>query len=164
MPDMEFDLHVMLEDAASHAKVDARLPDGRLLSVTLPKGVEDGQHIRLKGQGHEGMRGRGDAIAKVRFRRHSYFLVDGKDLHSDLYVDLADAITGVKLPVKTLTGKLAVAVPPRSSSDKVLRLRGKGLPGKDGSHGDLLVHVRIMLPEGPDPDLERWAEAKAKSV
>lgn len=164
VPDMLFDLPVALEDAASHAKVDARLPDGRLLSVALPKGVEDGQQIRLKGQGREGMRGRGDAIATVRFRSHADFRLDGKDLHFDLFVPLADAVTGAKLPVKTLAGKLAVTVPPRSSSDKVLRLRGKGMPGKDGTHGDLLVHVRIMLPEVPDVDLERWAVSRAKSV
>ena len=164
VPDLLFDLPVTLEDAASHAKVEARLPDGRLLHVSLPKGVEDGQQIRLKGQGRDGMRGRGDAIATVRLRPHPDFRLDGKDLHFDLQVALHEAITGTKLPVKTLSGKLALAIPPYSSSDKVLRLRGKGMMKKDGSHGDLLVHVRIMLPDFPDTDLERWAATQAKSV
>jgi DnaJ-class molecular chaperone len=163
VPEMTFDLPVTLEDAAAHGKVDARLPDGRLLSVSLPKGVEDGQQIRLKGQGRETAHGRGDAIATVRLRSHPDFRLDGKDLHYDLLVPLQEAITGAKLPVKTLTGKLAVTVPPHSSSDKVLRLRGKGMMKKDGSHGDLLVHVRIMLPEVLDADLERWAANRIKS-
>jgi DnaJ-class molecular chaperone len=164
VPDMLFDLPVSLEDAASHAKVDARLPDGRLLSVSLPKGVDDGQQIRLKGQGRDGMRGRGDAIATVRLRPHPDFRLDGKDLHYDLMVPLHEAINGAKLPVKTLSGKLAVSIPPHSSSDKVLRLRGKGMMKQDGTHGDLLVHVRIMLPDDLDADLVRWAASQSKTV
>lgn len=154
--DMAFDLPVTLEEAYSAAKVDARLPDGRLLGVSLPKGVEDGQQIRLKGQGPGG---RGDAIATVRLRQHSDFRLEGKDLHIDLPVSLKDAVLGTKAPVRTLAGKIAVGVPAWSSSDKVLRLRGKGMLKKDGSHGDLLVHVRIMLPEKPDAALEAFIKS-----
>ncbi|MGB8817384.1 MAG: DnaJ C-terminal domain-containing protein [Rhizobiaceae bacterium] len=164
VPDMAFDLAVTLEDAASHGKVEARMPDGRLLSVALPKGVEDGQQIRLKGQGHQTPAARGDAIATVRLRPHPDFRVDGKDLHIDLPVPLHQAILGVKLPVKTLSGKLAITIPPLSSSDKVLRLRGKGMMKKDGTHGDILVHVRLMLPSAPDGELEKWAKGRAGTV
>ncbi len=149
--DLAFDLPVTLEEAFSAAKVDARLPDGRLLGVSLPKGVEDGQQIRLKGQGSNG---RGDAIATVRLRQHPDFRLESKDLHVELPVPLKDAVLGTKAPVRTLSGKIAIAVPAWSSSDKVLRLRGKGMLKKDGSHGDLLVHVRIMLPDAPDAALE----------
>ncbi len=149
--DLAFDLPVTLEEAYSAERVDARLPDGRLLGVSLPKGVEDGQQIRLKGQGSNG---RGDAIATVRLRQHADFRLDGKDLHVELPVPLKDAVMGTKAPVRTLSGKIAIAVPAWSSSDKVLRLRGKGMLKKDGSHGDLLVHVRIMLPDAPDAALE----------
>lgn len=154
--DLAFDLPVTLEEAFSAAKVDARLPDGRLLGVSLPKGVEDGQQIRLKGQGQNG---RGDAIATVRFRPHPEFRLDGKDLHVDLPVTLKEAVFGSKAPVRTLTGKIAVGVPAWSSSDKVLRLRGKGMAKKDGTHGDLLAHVRIMLPDAPDAALEAFLKA-----
>ncbi|TIV92716.1 MAG: J domain-containing protein, partial [Mesorhizobium sp.] len=75
-------------------------------------------------------------------------------LHVDLPVDLADAVLGAKVAVETPTGKLAVNVPAWSSSDKVLRLKGRGLPEKAGGHGDLYAHVRLMLPEGGDADLE----------
>ena len=147
---------VSLEEAHAAAKVDARLPDGRLLGVNLPKGVEDGQQIRLKGQGQGG---RGDAIATVRFRQHPEFRLDGKDIHTDLPVTLKEAVLGTKAPVRTLTGMIAVGVPAWSSSDKVLRLRGKGMLKKDGTHGDLLAHVRIMLPETPDAALEAFIKA-----
>ena len=151
--DLAFDLPVTFEEVNAAAKVDARMPDGRLLSVQLPKGVDEGQHIRLKGQGNNG---RGDAIAMVKFRPHPRFRREGFDLHVDLAVTLKEAVLGTKLPVETLSGKLALGVPAWSSSDKVLRLRGKGMPKKDLGHGDLLVHVRIMLSETPDSALESF--------
>ena len=67
---------------------------------------------------------------------------------------LADAVLGAKVAVETPTGKVAVNVPAWSSSDKVLRLKGRGLPEKAGGHGDLYAHVGVMLPEGGDPELE----------
>jgi DnaJ-class molecular chaperone len=86
--------------------------------------------------------------------------VEGRDLHVDLPVPLRDAVLGAKIAVETPTGKLAVNVPAWSSSDKVLRLKGKGLPTKAGGHGDLYVHVRLMLPEGGDSGLEALMRAK----
>ena len=73
-------------------------------------------------------------------------------------MSLHDAVLGAKLAVETPTGRIAVKVPAWSSSDKVLRLKGRGLPEKAGGHGDLYAHVRVMLPEGGDPELERLAE------
>ena len=67
---------------------------------------------------------------------------------------LKDAVLGAKLAVETPTGRVAVNVPAWSSSDKVLRLKGRGLPEKTGGHGNLYAHVRVMLPEGGDPELE----------
>ena len=157
--DLTFDLPVSLEDAHAAAKVDARFPDGRILSVSLPKGVEDGQQIRLKGQGHPSLSGRSDAIATVRLRPHPKFRLDGRDLHVDLPIALKDTVLGTKAPVDTLTGKLALTIPAWSSSDKVLRLKGKGMLKKDGSVGDLLVHVRIMLPDEPDSALVAYAKS-----
>ncbi len=94
---------------------------------------------------------------KIRFRRHPRYRVEGRDLHADLPVSLADAVLGAKVAVETPTGRLALAVPPCSSSDKVLRLKGRGLPEKTGGHGDLYAHVRVMLPEGGSAELEALA-------
>jgi DnaJ-class molecular chaperone len=147
-------LDITIEEAATAPKVTAQFPDGRKVAVKLPTYVEDGQTIRLKGQGEQGPGGVGDALVKIRFRRHPRYRIEGRDLHADLPVSLKDAVLGAKLPVETPAGKLALNVPEWSSSDKVLRLKGRGLPEKAGGHGDLYVHVRIMLPEGGDKDLE----------
>jgi DnaJ-class molecular chaperone len=152
--DLNVTLDVTIEEAATAEKVTAMFPDGRKVAVKLPAYVEDGQTIRLKGQGEQGPGQPGDALVKIRFRRHPRYRVEGRDLHADLPVALADAVLGAKVAVDTPTGKLAVNVPAWSSSDKVLRLKGRGLPEKAGGHGDLYAHVRIMLPEGGDSALE----------
>jgi DnaJ-class molecular chaperone len=152
--DLSVTLDVTVEEVATAAKVAATFPSGKSISVKLPAYVEDGQTIRLKGQGEPGFGGPGDALVKIRIRRHPRYRVEGRDLHVDVEVPLADAVLGAKVAVETPAGKIAVTVPPWSSSDKVLRLKGRGLPEKAGGHGDLYAHVRVMLPEQPDAELE----------
>ncbi|TPJ29912.1 J domain-containing protein [Mesorhizobium sp. B2-8-3] len=152
--DLNVTMDISIEEAASADKVTAMFPDGRKVAVKLPAYVEDGQTIRLKGQGEQGPGQPGDALVKIHIRRHTRYRIEGRDLHVDLPVDLADAVLGAKVAVETPTGKLAVNVPAWSSSDKVLRLKGRGLPEKAGGHGDLYAHVRLMLPEGGDAELE----------
>ncbi|WP_157018309.1 DnaJ C-terminal domain-containing protein [Mesorhizobium xinjiangense] len=149
-PDTSLSLEISLEDAATGAHVKAAFPSGRKLSIKLPRYVEDGQTIRLKGQGDQG----GDALVKLHVRHHPRFRIDGRNLHVDLFVGLAEAVNGGKTPLDTLTGRIAVKVPPWSSSDKVLRLKGRGLPQKAGGEGDLFVHIRLMLPDDKREELE----------
>jgi DnaJ-class molecular chaperone len=152
--DLNVTLDVTVEEAATAPKVTAQFPDGRKVAVKLPAYVEDGQTIRLKGQGEPGLGGSGDALVKIRLRKHPRYSVEGRDLHVDLPVSLKDAVLGAKLAVDTPTGRVAVNVPAWSSSDKVLRLKGRGLPEKAGGHGNLYAHVRVMLPAEGDPELE----------
>jgi DnaJ-class molecular chaperone len=152
--DINATLDISIEEAATAAKVAAIFPDGKKISVKLPAYVEDGQTIRLKGQGEPGFGGPGDALVKIRFRRHPLYRLEGRDLHVDVPVPLSDAVLGAKVAVETPTGRVAVTVPAWSSSDKVLRLKGRGLPQKAGGHGDLYAHVRVMLPEHHDAELE----------
>ncbi|MGB3390801.1 MAG: J domain-containing protein [Pseudaminobacter sp.] len=159
--DLNATLDVSIEEIATAAKVTAMFPDGRKIAVKLPTYVEDGQTIRLKGQGEQGPGGAGDALVKIRFKRHPRYRVEGRDLHADVPVSLADAVLGAKVAVETPTGRLAVNVPAWSSSDKVLRLKGRGLPVKTGGHADLYAHIRVMLPEGGDPELESLMRKKA---
>ncbi|WP_312796149.1 DnaJ C-terminal domain-containing protein, partial [Tianweitania sp.] len=137
------------------AKVEAIFPGGRRIAVKLPAYVEDGQTIRLKGQGEPSPYGGepGDALVKIVYAHHPRYSIEGRDLHVDLPVALSDAVLGAKVAVETPLGKLAVSVPAWSSSDKVLRLKGRGLPVKTGGHADLYVHVRIML-DASDHELE----------
>ncbi|WP_432284633.1 DnaJ C-terminal domain-containing protein [Aminobacter sp. BA135] len=159
--DVNVTLDVTIEEAATAPKVTAMFPDGRKMAVKLPEFVEDGQTIRLKGQGEQGLGGAGDALVKIRFRRHPRYRVEGRDLHVDLPVSLKEAVLGTKAAVETPTGRLAVKIPEWSSSDKVLRLKGRGLPEKAGGHGDLYAHVRVMLPEGGDAALEELLRKSA---
>jgi DnaJ-class molecular chaperone len=162
--DLRADVAVTLEDIASGKKPKVTLPTGKTVALTLPKGAVDGQVIRLAGQGGPSSSGGppGDARVTVRFVPHPLFKAEGSDLRLDLPVSLDEAVLGAKIAVPTLSGKLQVTVPPHSSSGRVLRLKGKGLP-KAAGYGDLLVTPRIVLPEGADPDLEalmrRWREA-----
>jgi DnaJ-class molecular chaperone len=138
------------------------------VALSLPKPVTDGQVIRLQGQGQPSLSGGapGDALVTVRLVPHLLFKVEGADLRLDLPVSLDEAVLGAKIPVPTLSGRVQVTVPPHSSSGRVLRLKGKGLP-KQGGAGDLLVTPRIVLPEGTDGELEalmrRWREEKRPS-
>ena len=163
--DVNVTLDVTLEEAATGAKVTAAFPDGRKLGIKLPSYVEDGQTIRLKGQGGPSPLGQpGDALVRIRIRPHPAYTVEGRDLHVDVPVPLADAVLGAKVAVETPHGRLAVAVPAWSSSDRKLRLKGKGLPLKTGGHGDLFAHIRVMLPEG-DHELEAlMRQAKARKA
>jgi len=153
--DLNATLDISLEEAATAAKVAAVMPDGRKIAVKLPAYVEDGQTIRLKGQGEPSPNGQaGDALVKIQFRRHPRYRIEGRDLHVDVLLPLQDAVLGAKVAVETPTGRLAVNIPAWSSSDKVLRLKGRGLPEKAGGTADLYAHVRVMLPEGGDAELE----------
>jgi DnaJ-class molecular chaperone len=160
-PDISATMDISLEDVASAAKVTAAFPDGRKISVKLPHYVEDGQTIRLKGQGTPGPTAPGDALVTLNIRKHPRYRIEGRDLHLDQPVSLRDAVLGAKVAVETPTGKVALTVPAWSSSDKVLRLKGRGLPVKTGGHADLYVHLRVMLPEGGDPELEALMRRRA---
>ncbi|MCO5063242.1 MAG: DnaJ domain-containing protein [Rhizobiaceae bacterium] len=159
--DLSATLEISVEEMATSARVSAIFPDGRKLAVKLPAFVEDGQTIRLKGQGLQGPGGSGDALVKIRLRTHPRYRIEGRDLHVDLPVPLRDAVLGATVPVETPTGRLGVKVPAWSSSDKIMRLKGKGLPLKGGGHGDLYAHVRVMLPSGGDPEIEALMRKKA---
>jgi DnaJ-class molecular chaperone len=154
-PDLEAAMTVSLEDVVTAAKVTAQFPDGRKLAVKLPAYVEDGQVIRLKGQGEQSpfSRERGDALVTIRFASHPLYRVEGRDLAVDVPVPLEDAVLGGKVAVETPMGKVSVTLPAWSNSGRALKLKGRGLPLKTGGHGDLYAKVQITLPTG-DRELE----------
>ncbi len=160
--DVEITAHVSLEEVARGDKVRVELPTGRTLEVALPEGVSDRQQIRLKGQGHAGAGGSGDAIVTVAFVHHDVFHVDGHDLESDVPITLADAVLGGRVRVETLEGVVELSLPAGTTGGKALRLKGKGLPTKVGGRGNLYVKPRIVLPEGGDAELEAFLKARRK--
>jgi DnaJ-class molecular chaperone len=158
--DVTAEISVSLREAVHGGKSRVSLPTGRTLEINVPAGMEDGKTIRLKGQGHPSAYGgeAGDALVTVKIARHPYFRVDNRDLRLDLPLTLYEAVLGAKVNVPTLDGKVELTVPAGSNGGRTLRLRGKGLPNPSGTAGDLLVTLRIILPDGPDPDLTALAE------
>lgn len=149
--DHEAELELTLEEAAAGGRRRLSLGDGRELTVEIPPGVRDGQRIRLRGEGGPGGGGAppGDLFLRVRYRPHPRFRVDGRDLVVDLPVAPWEAALGATVPVPTLTGNARVRVPPGSSCGRRLRLRGAGMPGPRGGHGDLHAVVKIAVPRQP---------------
>jgi DnaJ-class molecular chaperone len=140
------------------------LPTGKEIDAKIPAGLADGQTIRLKGQGLPGPGGAaGDALITVTIADHPLFKRDGSNLRLELPVTLYEAVLGGKVRVPTLDGAVDLAIPPGTNSGRTLRVKGKGLPGKDGA-GDLYATIRIVLPEGSDADLEelmqKWRDGK----
>lgn len=144
---------VSLEDAHKGGSISVRMPSGKVLSVKLPDKLEEGQQIRLKGQGSPGMGESGDALVTMRFEKSRQFRRDGADLRTDVSLALYEAVLGAKVRVPTLDGSVELNLPPGVDTGKALRLKGKGLYGD----GDLYVNLKVVLPPGGDPDLEALA-------
>jgi curved DNA-binding protein len=146
--DQEAMLELSLEEAAAGGRRRVSLADGRSFDVNFPAGVREGQRIRLASKGGAGRRGApaGDLFLRVRIRPHPYFRLDGRDLLVDVAVSPWEAALGATVPVRTLDGTARVRVPPGSSSGRRLRLRGKGMPGPRGGHGDLYATVQVLVP------------------
>ncbi|MCJ2049602.1 DnaJ C-terminal domain-containing protein [Methylobacterium sp. J-070] len=160
--DVAAELSVTLEQVASEEKLRLYLPTGREVDVVIPRGVVDGQTIRLRGLGQgAGPRSEpGDALLTIRIRPHPSFTVDGSDLRTTVEVPLEDAVLGGTIRVPTLTGAVEMKMPAMTSSGRTFRLRGKGLPRKDGVPGDLFATTAIVLPQGDDAALTEFARAR----
>jgi DnaJ-class molecular chaperone len=121
------------------------------LTVKIPAGIEEGQSIRLAGQGNPGMGGgpTGDLIVTVHIAAHPWFRRDGQNLLVDVPVSPPEAALGGKIEVPTLTeGTVVLTVPPGTSSGAKLRLRGKGVKNhKTGDRGDQFVVLKIAVPK-----------------
>jgi curved DNA-binding protein len=118
----------------------------RVLEVNIPKGIRDGQHLRLKGMGGpgHGTGPAGDLYLEVHFAPHKLFRVDGHDIYIDLPVTPWEAALGASVTVPAPDGQIQLSIPSGSPSGRNLRLRGKGLPGTPP--GDLYVVLVIALP------------------
>ena len=160
--DQQYTLSLPFADVASGATRRVTLSSGRTLDVRIPRGVEDGQIIRLRGQGNPGMGGGppGDALITVRVEAHSLFERDRQDLRLDLPVTLYEAVLGAKVRVPTLDGSVELAIPKNSSSGRVLRLKGKGIVPEHGPPGDLYVTLKLVLPP-PDLGLETFLRERS---
>ncbi|MGB7431643.1 MAG: DnaJ C-terminal domain-containing protein [Ahrensia sp.] len=158
--DIELPLHISVEQAIKGGKAKLSLPDGRTIAVNVPDYVEEGQTIRLKGQGAAGPAGhRGDVLAKVSIKPNDDAMrVEGRKLIVDFDVPLGVAVTGGKVALTTPDGKIAVKIEPWTDSGHAMRIKGRGLPLKKGGRADLVAIIRIKLDDDHKSALERLFE------
>ena len=124
----------------------------RTITVRVPAGVVDGQKVRLAGQGEAGLRGRpaGDLFVTVHVRPDEIFTRSGDDLEVTVPVSFGELALGGTITVPTLDGKVRVRVPAGTADGRTLRVRGRGVPKRSGTPGDLLVTVRVQVPSKLD--------------
>jgi DnaJ-class molecular chaperone len=133
----------------------------RSLEVTIPAGVVDGTRMRLKGQGGKGARPElnGDLYLTVRLKPDRVFAVSGRDVRCELPVWDYEAALGAEVTVPTLDGRISLTIPPESQSGRVMRLRGRGLPGRGAEPaGDLLYELKVLAPTGLTDEERRLME------
>jgi DnaJ-class molecular chaperone len=165
-PDRHYTLEVGFLEAAKGATRRITLPGGDTLDVKIPEGLADGQTIRLRGKGGEGLGGGppGDALVTVSVEPHPFFRREGEDILVELPIALDEAVLGAKVELPTIDGPVALTVPKGASTGQVLRLRGRGVK-RGARRGDQLVSLKIVAPPKVDTELEeffrRWRESHA---
>jgi curved DNA-binding protein len=164
--DVEADIMVTLEEAlhGSTRTVSLRRAGSNKVEnyqVKIPRGVHEGQRIRLAGQGEAGTRGgkSGDLFLRVRLAKHPDFSVEGSDLIHEEKIAPWQAVLGTELTVPTLEGSVRLKVPPGTQGGQRFRLRERGLPSAAGKRGNLYVDFQINVPKKiTEPEREIWRE------
>ena len=159
--DVHYRLPVEFLEAVNGATRRITLSDGSTVDVTVPPGARDGQLLRLAGKGGAGIGGGppGDAFVEIVVKPHPLFTRKDDDIHLELPVSLTEAVLGGKISVPTPTGAVSMNVPKGSNTGTVLRLRGKGVARSNGTRGDEYVKLKVVLPEKPDPELEKFVQS-----
>ncbi len=143
--DLRYTLKMSLVDALTGGVKDL----GKGLKVKFPKGIKNGQTVRLRGKGQRGANGgpAGDARVKIEVQAHKRLSRDGNNLWLDVPISLTEAMKGTKIDLELPTGKVSLTVPPATNTGKRFRVKDKGIRAKDGT-GDLIVTVQIVLTDG----------------
>ena len=173
--DVEAEIMVTLEEVLhgstrqiSLRKVDPRtaVEETQTFQVRIPKGVREGQRIRLAGQGGTGTAGGGpgDLFLIVRLALHPDYRVEGDRLICDLDLAPWEAVLGTKVSLDTLDGRVSLKIQPGSQAGRQLRLPERGLPNREGGRGDLHVILHIRVPESVGAtERTRWEELASAS-
>ena len=130
--------------------------NGKNINVKIPAGTTDGQTLRLKGLGGQSPNGgsAGDVLITINVDKHPYFSAEGNNIHIELPITIKEAILGAKVTVPTISGKVAVNIPPYASSGEKLRLKGKGILS-----GDEIITLKIVAPKKSNPELEKCLQS-----
>lgn len=155
--DVHYSIEVDFLEAARGAKKRVTMPDDKALDITIPEGIEEGQQLRLKGQGSKPS---GDAYVEIHIAAHPFFTRKGKDITIELPISLQESVLGGKIQVPTVHGPVEMNIPKGASSGMTLRLKGKGIKA-----GDQYVKLKLVMPKEIDAELEesirKWSETHA---
>jgi molecular chaperone DnaJ len=139
----------VVETPCSTCSGVGRIKRQKTLSVKIPVGVDEGDRIRLAGEGEAGVNGgpSGDLYVVIHIREHAVFQRDHNDLHCEMPISFTTAALGGEIEIPTLDGAAKIKIPAETQSGKAFRLRGKGIKGvRSNVHGDLLCHVVVETP------------------
>ncbi|HEX2801310.1 MAG TPA: DnaJ C-terminal domain-containing protein [Phenylobacterium sp.] len=156
--DVRAQLQIDLEDAIRGGKRRIAFSDGRTIDVSIPKGAQEGQTLRLKGQGSPGRSGPGDAFIELTLAPHPIFKREGESLVMDVPITAYDAVLGGKAEAPTPDGPVTLTIPKGANTGTRMRLKGRGLTDASGKRGDLFARLAVVLPDATDPQLEAFAE------
>lgn len=163
--DVEASTTLTFRQAVDGDTVTLRREDGSTVTTRVPAGVRDGQKIRLRGKGNPGPGGNGDLILEVSVEPHPLFGRDGDNLTVTVPVTFPEAALGAQISVPTFDGStVTVKLPAGTPSGRTLRVKGKGVKRKDGTAGDLLVHVSVAVPQKLDGAAKDAIEAYAAAT
>jgi DnaJ-class molecular chaperone len=169
--DVSYAADADLLEAATGAKRKLTLSDGKSLEFSIPAGTEDGQTLRLKGQGRPGLGGAppGDAFIEIRIKPHPLFTREGDDVHIELPVSLPEAVLGGNVDLPTVDGRITIKIPPGVNSGTLMRLKGRGIVNQTTHRrGDQIVKLTIVLPKLIDKELseflDRWSRTHPYDV
>ncbi len=128
---------------------EGRVMEKKTVSVHIPAGIDDGQTLRIKGEGEAGQRGSasGDLLVRVRVQADRRFERDGDDIRSSLSLKMIDAVLGAEVPVETVHGSVTMTIPAGTQPNQILRIKGKGMPVVNSSRtGDHYVTIDLVVP------------------
>ena len=152
--DAHYTIEVDFLEAARGTKKRITMPDGKTLDINIPEGIEEGQQLRLKGQGTKPS---GDAYVKIQIKPHQFFSRKGNDINIELPITLPESVLGGKIKAPTIHGAVDMAISKNSSPGTTLRLKGKGI-----KTGDQYVKLKLVMPKDIDAELEeairKWSE------
>jgi curved DNA-binding protein len=134
--------------------------------VKIPAGVSEGQKLRVPGRGEAGAGGgeAGDLYLRVRLAKHPDFQVEDHNLVYEAELAPWEAVLGANISVPTLDGRVNIKIPPGTQNGQKLRVRGRGLPHRDGGHGDLIVAARVEVPkEVSETERKLWEQLAKES-
>lgn len=165
--DQRYRLKVPFVEAVGGIKKRVTLSDGKVISLSIPAGTDDGATLRLKGQGKPASGGKpaGDAYLELQVEPHAFFRREEQDIRLELPVTLKEAVLGASVTVPTIHGNVTLKIPKGANTGQVLRLRGKGVPAAGVEPaGDQYVELTVVLPVEPDPALEAFVESWSPAV